>query len=473
MSTVHLAHDPNVDRQVALKLLPREFLHHPTFRERFNREARIIATLEHPAIVPIYDFGEEGGQPYFVMRFMRGGSLVERLKEGPLTIEEAASIIERIGSALQTAHAKGIVHRDLKPGNILFDQYGKAYLCDFGIARLQETGATLTGTVYLGTPAYMSPEQVQATSEVDGRADIYALGVILYEVLTGKKPFSANTAAGLALKHLTEPVPSILESKPDLPVDVERVISRAMAKDRDDRYASAMDMTNAVTDLTGEQTMIAEAVAPKREETPPLSDPMATMISPASASPPTSVTPVAAQPSTMPGVGAVPADIPVEPEERRRRRWLLPLLGGLGAIAIIVLVLALFVLPGDGGIGGLLGQETETPSPEPTKTTAPTPTTPPTPVPADTATPTPLPTRRPTNTPLPPTPTKKPTQAVEEPTLRPTGTATATSLPSPTRPPATATSPPSPTSPPPTSIVLPTLPPPPTIPSGPPTVPPG
>lgn len=274
MSTVFLAFDPTMQRQVALKLLPREFLHHGTFRERFYREARIIAALEHPAIVPIYDFGEEEGQPYFVMRYMVGGSLADRLLDGPIAVEETAEILKRIGSALDHAHDVGIIHRDLKPANILFDQYGKAYLGDFGIARLQETGATLTGTAHLGTPAYMSPEQVESSAPIDGRADIYALGVILYEVLTGHKPYNAETPAGLAMKHIVEPVPNILEDKPDLPADADRVVSRAMAKDPEERYPTAAELVLAVDYMASGRSIPAPppaatvALAVEAEETP-------------------------------------------------------------------------------------------------------------------------------------------------------------------------------------------------------------
>jgi serine/threonine protein kinase len=136
MATVFAAYDPRFQRTVALKVLPREFMHEPEFRKRFIREARTIAGLEHPAIVPVYDFGEENGQPYLVMRLMPGGSLADRLQNGPLPIEEAARILERLGSALDRAHSMGIIHRDMKPSNVLFDQYGDAYLADFGIVRV-------------------------------------------------------------------------------------------------------------------------------------------------------------------------------------------------------------------------------------------------------------------------------------------------------------------------------------------------
>lgn len=252
MATVLLAHDPRFERDVAIKLLPREFLHEPTFRARFEREAKLIAALEHPAIVPVYDYGEADGQPFLVMRQMAGGSLTDRIYKGPLPVHEAATILQRIGTALDYAHSKGIIHRDLKPSNILFDQFGYSYLSDFGIARLAEASTTLTGIAMVGTPAYMSPEQARADAQLDGRSDLYALGVILFEMLTGQTPFKADTPMGMALKHVLEPVPRILDVKADLPPAYEEVIARSLAKNRDERFATASAMAAAVNSLVGQ-----------------------------------------------------------------------------------------------------------------------------------------------------------------------------------------------------------------------------
>ena len=174
MATVYLAYDELFEREVAIKLLPREMLHDPQFRVRFDREAKTIAMLEHSAIVPVYDFGEDDGQPFFVMRYMSGGSLSDRIKKGPISLQESAKMMERLSHALDDAHSKGIIHRDLKPGNILFDKRGDAYVSDFGIAKLSDSGSTVTGNTIIGTPAYMSPEQAQGET-IDSRADIYAL----------------------------------------------------------------------------------------------------------------------------------------------------------------------------------------------------------------------------------------------------------------------------------------------------------
>ncbi len=254
MATVYRAYDPLFERDVAVKVLPREMLHDPSFRVRFEREAKTIAMLEHPSIVPVYDFGEDDGQPYFVMRYMSGGSLSDRLKKSPLSIQEAASMMERLGPALDDSHAKGIIHRDLKPGNILYDQRNNPYVSDFGIAKLTEGGSNnMTGSAIIGTPAYMSPEQAQGEA-IDGRADIYALGVILFEALTGRQPYEADTPMGVVIKHITEPVPHILDVRPDLSPDMEAIIDKAMAKNRDERYSSGGELTAALQKVAHEIT---------------------------------------------------------------------------------------------------------------------------------------------------------------------------------------------------------------------------
>ena len=250
MATVYLAYDPRFERDIAVKVLPRELLHSdPQFRLRFEREAKIIAQLEHSAIVPVYDVGEADGQPYFVMRYMNGGSLSERIKAGILTIDEAARILGIIAPALDEAHSKGIIHRDIKPSNILFDRRDNPYISDFGIAKLTQAQAgNVTGSAIIGTPAYMAPEQAQG-DEIDGRSDIYSLGIILFEMLTGKQPYEADTPMAVAIKHITDPVPHILSANPKLPEGMDTVIQQAMAKDRHERYSSAVEMTNALRDV--------------------------------------------------------------------------------------------------------------------------------------------------------------------------------------------------------------------------------
>ncbi|MBK8900189.1 MAG: serine/threonine protein kinase [Anaerolineaceae bacterium] len=280
MATVYEAYDPRFERTVALKMLPREFMHEAEFRARFTREARTIATLEHPAIVPVYDFGEENGQPFLVMRLMTGGSLSDRLAEGPIPIDEAAVILKRLGSALDRAHSMGIIHRDLKPSNVLFDQYGDAFLADFGIVHVSSSTNALTASGSLvGTPTYMSPEQVYGDRQLDGRSDIYALGVILFQMLTGHTPYDADTPARMMMKHVMDPVPQILSVRPDLPPACNEIINKAMAKERDERFASATDLSSALTAVTERsleqpgmrqlEAELSEMKAELLEETPP------------------------------------------------------------------------------------------------------------------------------------------------------------------------------------------------------------
>jgi serine/threonine protein kinase len=253
MAVVYLAHDPNFQREVAIKVLPREAMHDSTLYQRFQREARTIASLDHPAIVPVYDFGEEDGQPFLVMRYLSGGSLAARIKQGPLPVSEAAKVLLRIGGALDAAHAKGIVHRDLKPANILFDQHGDAYLSDFGIAQLSEATSPLTGSAILGTPAYMSPEQIRGEGKVDGRADIYALGIVLFEMLTGKTPFTAATPAQVMMMHLANPTPRLPEGRTGLPKEINSVLVRALAKDPELRIPKASELGNLLSAMIADE----------------------------------------------------------------------------------------------------------------------------------------------------------------------------------------------------------------------------
>ncbi|MDX1522429.1 MAG: protein kinase [Anaerolineae bacterium] len=245
MATVYLAHDPKFKRDIALKVLPREFLHDPTFHARFEREAHAIATLEHPAIVPVYDIGEDQGQPFLVMRLLQGGTLTNRLKKGLLDTLEIAKILGRLAPALDEAHRKGIIHRDLKPDNILFDQRRDPFITDFGIAKITEHSETLTsGSVVIGTPAYLSPEQANGET-LDGRSDIYSFGIILFEMLTGQLPYQSSTPIGLIMKHISEPIPNLLKAKPDLPPDCQAIVNKALAKDRNERFSTAKALAEA------------------------------------------------------------------------------------------------------------------------------------------------------------------------------------------------------------------------------------
>ena len=250
MAVVYKANDPRFERMVAIKVLPREFMHDPQFIGRFNREAKTIAALDHPAIVPVFDYGEEDGQPFLVMRYMPGGSLADRLENGAMPLEQATVIIQRLSSALNRAHSQGIVHRDLKPNNVLFDQYEDAYLADFGIAHISSTSGasalTASGSM-LGTPTYMSPEQIHGEAQIDGRSDVYALGIMYFQMLTGSVPYVGETATKILMQHIMDPVPNLRRIRPDLPVECQDVVTKAMAKKPQERYSTADEMASAVT----------------------------------------------------------------------------------------------------------------------------------------------------------------------------------------------------------------------------------
>jgi len=244
MAAVYRAYDPLFEREVALKILKQESLADPQVRERFERETKIIAGLEHAAIVPVYDAGRDNDQLFFAMRYMAGDSLSARIRNGSLALTQIGRILQRIGAALDYAHHKGVIHRDLKPANILFDEYDNAYISDFGIAKFTTAPTRSASSGVIGTPTYMSPEQAQG-EEVDGRSDIYSLGVVLFEMLTGKTPFEATTPLGMAFKHISDPVPNILEINPNLPSGVEPVIEKVLAKSPDLRYGSAAEFVDA------------------------------------------------------------------------------------------------------------------------------------------------------------------------------------------------------------------------------------
>ncbi|HLF02932.1 MAG TPA: serine/threonine-protein kinase, partial [Anaerolineales bacterium] len=213
MSTVYIAYQPGLERLVALKVMPEVYTQNPKAVERFAQEARIIARLEHPNIIPIYDFAREGGLTYLTMRYVQAGTAKEILHQGPLSLPDAARILNDIAGALDYAHARGVIHRDVKPANILVDKEGHAYLTDFGIAKLTEATTELTGTASVGTPAYMAPEQT-LNKPITAQSDVYSLGITLFEMLTGRRPFDGNSTMATALMHVNNPVPSPSEFNP-------------------------------------------------------------------------------------------------------------------------------------------------------------------------------------------------------------------------------------------------------------------
>src|SRR4051812_36352157 len=254
MSTVYLANDEVLDRPVAVKLLHREISEEEDQLERFRREARAAARLSHPNLVGVIDAGEDDGRPYIVFEYIEGRTLKRRIhEEGRLPVDEAVAYAIEIGRGLTAAHARKLVHRDVKPQNVLIDPDGRAKVTDFGIARsLEQKGMTATGRV-LGTTDYVSPEQAMG-EDVDERSDVYSLGVVLYEMLTGDVPFSAETQVGVAMKHVNEPMPDVQAKRSEVSAAVASVVDRATTKDPRDRYNTVAEM---VRDL--EQTLEVEA----------------------------------------------------------------------------------------------------------------------------------------------------------------------------------------------------------------------
>ena len=254
MSTVYLALDEVLDRPVAIKLLHREISEEADQLERFRREARAAARLSHPNLVGVIDAGEDDGRPYIVFEYIEGRTLKRRIQEdGGLPVDEAVAYAIEIGRGLTAAHARRLVHRDVKPQNVLIDPDGRAKVTDFGIARsLESKGLTATGRV-LGTTDYVSPEQAMG-EDVDERSDVYSLGVVLYEMLTGDVPFRAETQVGVAMKHVNEPMPDVQAKRPEVSAAVASVVDRATTKDPRDRYDTVAQM---VRDL--EQTLEVEA----------------------------------------------------------------------------------------------------------------------------------------------------------------------------------------------------------------------
>src|SRR5262245_14385555 len=248
---VYRAVQSSIGREVAVKIILPRYANHPDFIRRFEAEAQFVARLEHPHIVPLYDYWREPNSASLVMRYMRGGSLAAALRDGPLPADAVLQVLEQVGAALAVAHRAGVVHRDLKPANVLRDAEGNAYLADFGIAKdlgtAETDGATQAGAI-VGSPDYLSPEQI-SDEPITPRTDIYSLGVMLYELLTAAKPFQTRTPSELLRLHLTTPLPSLRERRPELPEVFDAVIQCATAKRPADRYPNVASLVLAFREM--------------------------------------------------------------------------------------------------------------------------------------------------------------------------------------------------------------------------------
>jgi hypothetical protein len=340
MAAVYKAYQPAMDRYVALKILPRHFASDPEFVGRFEQEAKVIASLQHVHILPVHDFGTQDGYTYIVMPFVETGTLASLLVGDPLPLKQIRKILSQVGDALAYAHARGLVHRDVKPTNILIDEIGNCLLTDFGIAKIVEktTKFTQTGAI-LGTPAYMSPEQIKG-EKLDGRSDIYSLGIILYEMATGRPPFKAETPPAIFVKHLHDPLPPPRSLNPSLPEAVERLILKALAKDAEGRFADAGEFVRAVREAIPEK--VPERA--KREL------------------PATELLPTAAEEADVAGGGQPPAldgvslaDAGAAETRPRRKLPLWPIAGAVLALGVVGVILGI-LLP-----NLLTGEPKETP----------------------------------------------------------------------------------------------------------------
>jgi serine/threonine protein kinase len=272
MSSVYRAFDPMLERWVAIKLMHRDISNDPDQLERFRREARAVAQLNHPHVVTVIDAGEDDGAPYIVFEYVEGETLKERIRRlGRLPVSEAVAYAIEIGRALESAHANRLVHRDVKPQNVLIDPDGRAKVTDFGIARsLEAQGLTATGRV-LGTTDYVSPEQALG-QEVTGQSDIYSLGIVLYEMLTGETPFKADTQVAVAMKHVRDPLPDVQRRRPEISAALAAVVERSTAKETQNRYADVSQMVHDLEEVlaieaartgqaTGEATTVLQSLS--------------------------------------------------------------------------------------------------------------------------------------------------------------------------------------------------------------------
>jgi len=340
MGAVYLAEQVTLGRRVALKVLSPDLAASPDFRHRFERESRVAASLDHPNVVPIFESGEADGLLFIAMRFVEGTDLATLIAtEGALELGRAAAFVGQVGSALDAAHAKGLVHRDVKPGNVLIARNAGgdedyAYLSDFGLTRLTHSDSALTRTgQFMGTVAYAAPEQFEG-KPADAASDLYSLGCVAYECLTGERPFPRDQEAAVMFAHLQEPPPIVTARRPDAPEALDAILAKAMAKAPADRYGSGREFAVAV------RSVIAEAIG---------ADSLPGVVSSGSRGGGSGATPAGPIPPTPP-VPTRPGGPGTQP--RRRRGWLVAALVAIAVVATSVVVIAVNGGPADQGSPG-------------------------------------------------------------------------------------------------------------------------
>jgi serine/threonine protein kinase len=360
MAIIYKAYDAALDRYVALKILPEYLSHDPEFSARFRAEARNIARLRHPNILPIYGYGEENGLSYFVMDLVEGGTL-KGLMGAPMEAGQAVSLVSQIADALQYAHTQNVVHRDVKPANVLMARPDWVQLSDFGIARVLEgnTGLTSTGSAFFGTPHYMAPEQARGEA-VSPQTDQYALGIVLYEMLTGTTPYTADTPQAVVYQHIYSALPLPHTRNPAISDSMERVILKALAKDAPDRYAdmhafaaAAREAVDGIPLMVAPGDRPATEVAEEDSSFPPAHATNA--FSPIPVAPPDTgtemfaATPVAGVATVSSVVSPPPDDTPATSQTKRVSTAWLAAAGGALVVVVGAALLALRVFGGDGG----------------------------------------------------------------------------------------------------------------------------
>ncbi|GAB4281759.1 MAG: hypothetical protein Kow0080_35440 [Candidatus Promineifilaceae bacterium] len=365
MATVYKAYHPRLDRFVAIKVLHAIFRDDESFLKRFTREARVVAKLEHPHIVPIYDFAEHQGHPYLVMRYIEGETLKERLTQGALSKSELLRISRAIAQALDYAHRQGILHRDIKPSNILLTKGGGVFITDFGLARITQAGeSTLSQDMIMGTPQYISPEQAKGVVDLDGRTDIYSFGIVLYEMLTGQVPFQADTGYSIIHSQIFDQPPDPRELNTNISPDLAGLLLKVLSKEPENRPETAGEI---VTFLEKTLPQLPNEIAPPGKVVLPDSTPPAqTRVEPAAPIPPASTSQSMVDVPPLPELGkaedetATAVTPPPQTENQPQKRRKIPVWAG-------IIVLACFCLGALAVLSSLQDDTNDSPNTEPTQ----------------------------------------------------------------------------------------------------------